>query len=119
MTPPNITEAATPRTTAIVVGMHEDVSVDGPTIDNLNVFINHARTLERELIAITTATAPLEQQIERLKADQLNWYLAVLKTRLCRGDIDVSTPEKYVTAQLDASVEMLRVRDQLPQSNTQ
>lgn len=38
----------TPETDALIRGMHEDVSIEGPTVENINVFINHARKLEHE-----------------------------------------------------------------------
>ena len=45
------------------------------------------------------------------------WIKAALATRLCRADVDVSTPEKYRCAQAEAASALLgdqkRLRDEL------
>ena len=45
----NFMTTPTPRTDTLVRDMHESVSIEGATVENINVFIKHARDLEQEL----------------------------------------------------------------------
>jgi hypothetical protein len=76
--------------------------------------------------------AELRAEVERLASEVVvlhtelkSWIKAALATRLCRADVDVSTPEKYQAAQAEAASSLLSLaklneryaRDAEPQMN--
>jgi hypothetical protein len=62
---------------------------------------------------VKTENARLVTANRDLQLDLDAWIKAALATRLCRADVDVSTPEKYRCAQAEAASVLLKERDRL------